>query len=85
MKKSIDEIVLAHVDMGRMLDMARAALRYEALRRLNPNQFTALYTSALRGKPFDELVDMLVIDMRTDKMRSIFNGKCNAAINGSEQ
>lgn len=83
MKATVDEIVIAHLDLTSALTMARASLRYEALRRLTPIQFTALHKSALMGKHFDDLVDMLVLDMRTDKMRSLSHEQPHRELNGS--
>jgi hypothetical protein len=39
---------------------AQGHARYEALRVLNPQQFSELWSNALLGRNFDELVDELV-------------------------
>ena len=83
MKATIDEIVIAHLDLTSALTMARASLRYEALRRLTPIQFTALHRSALMGTHFDDLVDALVLDMKTSKMRTLGNDQPHRELNGS--
>ena len=41
-------------------ELALVFLRYEALRKLNPRQFTELHKRNLAGEFFDEMVDKLV-------------------------
>jgi hypothetical protein len=42
--------------------MTEGAVRYEAIRKLNPRQFTKLWEKALKGpKSFDQLVDELTV------------------------
>lgn len=65
MNPTIDSLVLTN-----MTRIARDALRYGALKRIKPNQFEALYKSSFLGKSFDEMVDMLVVEMHTDKFNS---------------
>lgn len=43
-----------------MREAAQGHARYEALRLLNPQQFAELWSRALLGRNFDELVDELV-------------------------
>ena len=43
-----------------MREAAQSHARYEALRLLNPQQFAELWSRALLGRNFDELVDELV-------------------------
>lgn len=43
-----------------MREAAQGHARYEALRVLNPQQFAELWSRALLGRNFDELVDELV-------------------------
>ena len=44
-------------------DLAEGYLRYEALRKLNIDQFRNLFLACLSGtKTFDELVDELVLE-----------------------
>jgi hypothetical protein len=83
MKTTIDQIVMAHLDLTSALAMARASVRYEALRRLTPIQFTALHKSALMGTRFDDLVDALVVDMKTNKMLSLGNEQPHRELNGA--
>lgn len=42
-------------------ELALGYLRYEALRRLTPREFTKLYKRNLASNPFDDLVDALVL------------------------
>lgn len=45
---------------ARIAELERSHQRYEKLRRLNPQQFIALFTSSLQtGVAFDDLVDRL--------------------------
>lgn len=43
-----------------MREAAQGHARYEALRVLNPQEFAELWSRALLGRNFDELVDELV-------------------------
>ena len=43
-----------------MREAAQGHARYEALRLLNPQQFAELWSRALLGRNFDELVDEIV-------------------------
>ena len=51
--------LLFHCAEG-MREAAQGHARYEALRVLNPQQFAELWSCALLGRNFDELVDELV-------------------------
>ncbi|HEY6018525.1 MAG TPA: hypothetical protein VIY48_01060, partial [Candidatus Paceibacterota bacterium] len=47
--------------VGRAIEsVTEAAARYEALRLLNPRQFTELYKRNLAGENFDAMVDELI-------------------------
>jgi len=49
------------MDQHNSTELAIGHLRYEALRRLTPLQFTALHKRNLAGENFDEMVDCLVL------------------------
>lgn len=49
------------VELGDFEKVYKAANRYEALRKLSPQQFTELWNKALTGgKTFDSLVEELI-------------------------
>jgi hypothetical protein len=52
---------LKEVESGQL---AIGWLRYEALRRLNPHQFTDLHKRNIAGENFDAMVDQLVEEMK---------------------
>ena len=50
------------VDVVFLEDVYKAANRYEALRKLTPQEFTKLWKRSLTGeKTFDSLVDELIV------------------------
>lgn len=49
------------------METARGYLRYEAIRKLNADEFQALYKASIMKRiPFDELVDELVCKYAND-------------------
>lgn len=66
-----DILKFANLGKADVMELARDSLRYGALRRLTPTQFGALHAESLRSTHgFDELVDMLVVDMKTPMMKT---------------
>jgi len=51
-EKSMDEIPIFDAYLG--------YLRYEALRILNPRQFSSLWHGNLKGENFDSMIDELI-------------------------
>lgn len=46
-------------------DISLSYLRYEALRKLNPRQFSELHARNLQGENFDRMVDELIVKNAT--------------------
>lgn len=67
---TIENFVLAHLDHRSVIELARGSLRFEALARATPEQFSAIFRSVYKGAKLDALVDQMVIDLHTDKMKS---------------
>lgn len=42
-------------------DLALGYLRYEALRKLTPRQFSELYMRNLKGENFDQMINELIV------------------------
>lgn len=46
-------------------ELALGFLQYEALRKLNPREFSELYERNLRGEKFDDMVKEMVVKTNT--------------------
>ena len=58
---TIDEKVCDTIAVHSQYELALGYLRYEALRKLNPRQFSALNKRNMAGENFDEMVDEMVV------------------------
>ena len=59
-EREVLTLTMAQLYEHHIADLRQAAVRYEKLRKLNPNQFGQLFDRNLHGEgTFDELVDQL--------------------------
>lgn len=61
-QQTLQNLVCQHQTQNSRAELAIGHLRYEALRRLSPLQFTSLCRRNLAGERFDDMVDELVLD-----------------------
>ena len=59
--KTITDIAKHIWDSSSKISVAKDAVRYDAVRRLTPDQFTELHKRNLEGENFDGMVEQLAV------------------------
>jgi hypothetical protein len=60
-RRSMQRVVSQHIRERLPAELALGFARYEALRRLNPRQYSELHNRNIKGENFDGMVDALVL------------------------
>lgn len=68
MSATIEQLVEKCVAEHDVKDLALGFLRYEALRRMNPNQFKQIHQRNLAGERFDDIVTEELLKWKGGKL-----------------
>jgi hypothetical protein len=63
-REKLERLVVKAMEDHFDRELALGFVRYERLRKMNPNQFAKLHEENMKGKPFDHLVDEAVLAWR---------------------
>lgn len=63
-REKLEKLIVKAMEDNFDRELALGFVRYERLRKMNPNQFAELHEANMKGWPFDYLVDKAVLAWR---------------------
>ena len=68
MSATLEQLVVRAIAKNDVEDLAIGFLRYEALRRMNPRQFSEFHARNLKGERFDDIVTEELLKRKGGKL-----------------